>query len=259
LLPPYGCGIGLGHPRPSEWFAEEVLRAAIQRSLKLTSDLWKLAALAFFLLRSLALGVTARRVSSTRDEGSIRVIKILIGLVIVAVIAVALRRRGAVRAQPRGQSGANAGHGLRTQLLSRALFADKPANGSDQPRCVVLDWNLGGTNVATLVAFDDGTTSLYLSSGGGIIGAGAHEAVKQAAAQFRSSATAERARFAAVTQFELPSDGRSVFYLVTDTATLSSGSIANAELQRGAHPLSRLANQAQAVIGAVRQASNAPH
>jgi hypothetical protein len=187
------------------------------------------------------------------------VIKILIGLVIVAVIAVALRRRGAARAQPRGQSGANAGLGLRTQVLSRAVFADKLANGSDQPRCVVMDWNLSGTNVATLVAFDDDTTSLYLSSGGGIIGAGAHEAVKQAAAQFRASATAERARFAAAAQFDLPADGQSVFYLVTDTATLSSGLIANSELQRGAHPLSRLANQAQAVIGAVRQTSSAPN
>ena len=148
---------------------------------------------------------------------------------------------------------------LRKRVLSRSVFANVAASRSGQPRCVVMDWNLGGGNVATLVAFDDGTTSLYLSSGGGIIGAGAHETVKQAAAQFRETAIAERARFAPTTQFALPSDGRTVFYLVTDTDTLSTGPIVNAELQKGAHPLAHLARQAQAVIGAVREATNAPN
>ena len=148
---------------------------------------------------------------------------------------------------------------LRKQVLSRAVFASVAASGSGQPRCVVMDWNLGGGNVATLVAFDDGTTSLYLSSGGGIIGAGAHETVKQAAARFRETAIAERTRFGPPTQFALPSDSRTVFYLVTDTETLSTGPITNAELQQGTHPLARLAGQAQAVIGAVREATNAPN
>ena len=185
--------------------------------------------------------------------------KVLVSLAIVVAIAFALKRRGTVRAQSASRGGASAGMELRRQVLSRAAFASVAANVRGEPRCVVMDWNLSGSNVATVAAFDDGTTSLYLSSGGGIIGAGAHEAVKRAAARFREIAMAERASFAPTTQFALPADGQMVFYLVTDTETLSTGPIANAALQTGAHPLSRLAGQAQAVIAAMREATSAPN
>src|SRR5688572_16293166 len=42
----------------------------------------------------------------------------------------------------------------------------------------------GGT--ATIVAIADGTVSMYLSSGGGVIGAGEHAAVRIAADHFRT-------------------------------------------------------------------------
>jgi len=47
---------------------------------------------------------------------------------------------------------------------------------------VVADLELQGT--ATLVCLRDGTTSLYYSSGGGAIGLGQHESIRQAALSF---------------------------------------------------------------------------
>lgn len=43
--------------------------------------------------------------------------------------------------------------------------------------------------VATLVALSDGTTSLYFSNGGGVIGAGEHAAVRDAASHLLTSLT----------------------------------------------------------------------
>jgi hypothetical protein len=48
---------------------------------------------------------------------------------------------------------------------------------------VVMDWDLG-EGTATLVAFVSGDASLYLSSGGGVIGGGGHENVKQSVSAF---------------------------------------------------------------------------
>ena len=45
---------------------------------------------------------------------------------------------------------------------------------------IIMDWDLG-EGTATLVAFGNGDASLYLSSGGGMIGGGGHENIKKAA------------------------------------------------------------------------------
>jgi hypothetical protein len=153
--------------------------------------------------------------------------------------------------------GKNAMLELRQGVLSRTFFANDAPLAADTPRCVVMDWNMSGNGAATLLAFYDGTTSLYFSSGGGILGAGAHEPVTRAATRFRQHAVAERARFRATSSFELPQERTVVLYIVTDTETLSSGPIPTAELEKGTHPLTALGAREQAVITAVRQLSDA--
>ena len=44
----------------------------------------------------------------------------------------------------------------------------------------VVDMGVDSINTVTMICFIDGTTSLYFSDGGGIIGAGKHEAVNKA-------------------------------------------------------------------------------
>lgn len=97
---------------------------------------------------------------------------------------------------------------LRDAVLSRELFKKLPPLAPGTIRAVVYDWDVNG-GVATLVTFDDGTTSIYLSTGGGIIGAGKHETVRRAAAAFRNEAARVRGNFTAATTFPLPDDDRS--------------------------------------------------
>ncbi|QNU67016.1 hypothetical protein EHE19_000190 [Ruminiclostridium herbifermentans] len=48
----------------------------------------------------------------------------------------------------------------------------------------VVDMGVDNINTATMICFIDGTTSLYFSDGGGIIGAGQHESVNKAVLSF---------------------------------------------------------------------------
>ncbi len=143
---------------------------------------------------------------------------------------------------------------LREQLLTRSLLADNPAEHPDDVRCVVMDWGIAG-GVATLAAFEDGATSLYLSTGGGIIGGGAHESVRRVAALFREEGSRLKDEFSAVTAFPFPPSGKVQFYQVTDAATLGSALCSANDLASGTHQFSALGNTAQAVISELRDAS----
>lgn len=54
----------------------------------------------------------------------------------------------------------------------------------DQVYGAVVDMGVGAGNTATMICFIDGTASLYFSNGGGIIGAGQHDSVKQVVTSF---------------------------------------------------------------------------
>lgn len=187
-----------------------------------------------------------------RVGGLMRLAAIVVALLIGAIILVAVLTRPSAAEREQAAQGAAM---LRQKVLNREFLADTPGSTPGSSiRAVVFDWELGNGS-ATLAAFDDGTTSLYFSSGGGVIGAGAYEAVKRAAASFREEANKVRGRFTSVSEFPLPSSGTSVFYLVTDSATLTSGPVPSADLQSQQHPLGELARRAQDVITEVRKAS----
>jgi len=146
-----------------------------------------------------------------------------------------------------------------TMLLRNAVLRREPFKGMKPVApgtilAVVYDWEIG-RGVVTLAAFHDGTTSIYLSSGGGFLGTGSQPSVQRAAAEFREEAARLRGHFTPASDFPLPDRGKARFHLVTDDATLQSGTFTEAELQADAHPLGKLAKLAQDVITAVRQAS----
>jgi hypothetical protein len=187
---------------------------------------------------------------------------VLIAIAIVG-IAVALWWAIAFRSGARDRASGDATMKLRRLVLTREFLERAPAPGDavavgDGARAVVMDWGLvGGT--ATLVAYDDDTTSLYLSSGGGVIGAGAHETVRQAARAFRDAAQAVRSAFAPVGADDallLPPPDTATFYLVTNDATLRAGPIETSLLAGGTHPLAALGAHAQQVITAVRESGD---
>ena len=80
---------------------------------------------------------------------------------------------------------------------------------------VIMDWEMDGAT-ATTVSYQTGDASLYLSSGGGVIGGGEYENVNSAAKQFVSLARSFLARTTKTETTPLPTTDRVKFYLLTN-------------------------------------------
>jgi hypothetical protein len=104
---------------------------------------------------------------------------------------------------------------------------------------------------ATLVALADGTTSLYLSSGGGVLGGHSHESVRRANAALLAEANRFRARLTPTSDFPLPATGGTHFYARTDSGILTGGGI-DKDLGGGQHPLFPLFRAGHAVLSELR-------
>ncbi|KAA1395479.1 hypothetical protein [Aeromicrobium ginsengisoli] len=105
--------------------------------------------------------------------------------------------------------------------------------------------------VVTIVSLIDGTTSMYISTGGGTIGAGEHEPVAEATRAFVAMAQVLVGQTAPTTAFDLPGVGRVRFQLLT----VGGGRTAEAaedDLGNGRHPLSPLFHAGQDVITQIR-------
>ena len=106
--------------------------------------------------------------------------------------------------------------------------------------------------VATLVSFADGTTSLYLSSGGGTIGAGDHASVRTAAEAFLQIANDHLANFSPAHEFPLPEEGHVRFYVHTFDGVLTAERLEE-ELGEERDSLAPVFHAGHAVIGAIRE------
>lgn len=80
---------------------------------------------------------------------------------------------------------------------------------------VIMDWEMGGAT-ATTVSYQTGDASLYLSTGGGVIGGGQHQNVNSAAKQFVSLAQAFLDKTTKTETTTLPSTDEVKFYLLTN-------------------------------------------
>jgi hypothetical protein len=107
---------------------------------------------------------------------------------------------------------------------------------------------------STLVVFADGTTSLYFSGGGGIIGAGQHDSVRQAAERLLSAAEPLRGEFRPASDTGLPTDGQVRILLRTFTGTMAATATEH-ELGARTHRLSPLFFAAHGVITAIREST----
>lgn len=110
--------------------------------------------------------------------------------------------------------------------------------------------------VATFVCIADGTTSLYLSTGGGILGAGEHENVRSACLRMLAITNEYAADFLdactpADPSFPLPGEGEVVFHLLTRDGVYDAGG-PELDLAEQRHPFSALFNNCHQVLGHVR-------
>jgi regulator of RNase E activity RraB len=80
---------------------------------------------------------------------------------------------------------------------------------------IVMDWEMGGAT-ATTVSYQSGDASLYLSSGGGVIGGGQYQNVNSAAKQFVTLAQTFLDKTAKTQTTPLPPTDEVKFYLLTN-------------------------------------------
>lgn len=178
----------------------------------------------------------------------------LLGIVLALVLVVGLiTLRPSVRTSDALRSRAAAtSASMREGVLSRQTIAGLPPKPG-AVRGVVMDWNLGD-GIATLVAIDDGTVSLYMGESAGILSAGGRPRVADAARRFLAEADRVRDGFGATTNGAIPGRDSVTFYVLTDTATLAAPSIGSSTSGSGA-ALGGLNEAAQALIAEIRKAS----
>lgn len=141
-------------------------------------------------------------------------------------------------------------------LRGRALGLDPAEFGlapnARHPRVygALLETGLG-TGTFTLVCLADGTTSLYLSSGGGTIGGGEHPPVAAAALAFLDAVEAHLDLFARDRGDDLPGTGRAVLRVLTYDGRRAVEA-AEDDLGERRHPASPVFHAAHGVITALR-------
>lgn len=106
----------------------------------------------------------------------------------------------------------------------------------------------------TLVALADGSTSLYYSTGGGIIGAGSWPAVKAASERFLDQGDRALDRSAPARSLQPPPSGSTRFFFLT-FAGMHVGTAPDAALTRKNHRLAALFRAGHEVITAIREAT----
>jgi hypothetical protein len=86
---------------------------------------------------------------------------------------------------------------------------------------VVMDWDIG-SGIATLISFETGDASMYLSSGGGMIGGGQHENVSKAVRAFVDKAQTYLGKTNKIEKTPLPDKNSVRFYLLTNKGKFSA-------------------------------------
>ena len=108
-----------------------------------------------------------------------------------------------------------------------------------------------GNGAATLVCLRDGTTSLYVSSGGGILGGEGHEAVVHANAAFLDVLTEHAKALRPDPTTALPAPGRVILRALTHNGPLSFEADED-DLGNNRSPLSPAFHAAHAAISELR-------
>lgn len=150
-----------------------------------------------------------------------------------------------------GETGAAIYAKLRRQVLD--LTPDQLGDAAEAPLLALLMETGYPEAVATLVAVADGTTSLYFSNGGGMIGAGEHAPVREANRGFLETALSFLAQLPEMSGPAPPSQGVTQFVAVTPEG-LRGAAAPEEELGGGRHSLSELFYAGQDVITQMRLA-----
>jgi hypothetical protein len=104
---------------------------------------------------------------------------------------------------------------------------------------------------ATLVSLADGTTSLYYSTGGGMLGSGENEMLAESSRAFVAQAEDLIELMSPTDEYPLPEAGQVRFILLTFSGAFSQ-EVPEKSLHSGNHPLSPLFARAQQTLTQLR-------
>jgi hypothetical protein len=143
-------------------------------------------------------------------------------------------------------------------LRGRILHADPAALGfwgstGREVWGAVMDMAFPG-GVATLVSLEDGSTSLYTSTGGGVIGGGAHPSVVEATQAFLDAVAVYASQFSPDDSDDLPEPGHVRFHALAFDGRRGADAL-ESELQARTHELWPLYYSGHQVVTALRIAT----
>ena len=142
--------------------------------------------------------------------------------------------------------------GLRSMVLTLDLSTLGMPDGTPWGGAAVALMEIGlHKGTASIVAVADGTVSMYMSTGGGVIGAGGHAAVRAVAERFRTVAAESRDQLRRTEDFPLPASGEVRFQVRMMEGDYSGGA-SEATLRAGRHPLAALYRAGQDLLTEVR-------
>ncbi|MBC3846424.1 hypothetical protein H8K90_08535 [Winogradskyella echinorum] len=118
---------------------------------------------------------------------------------------------------------------------------------------IVSEMDMNGAT-ATVVTFLSGDTSLYLSSGGGFIGAGQHESVQKVVKKYVENGQKYIGKATKIEKAELPKNGMTNFNFLTEKGIYSI-SESLSELESGKSEYSNLFIELNEVIAQIRTKS----
>jgi hypothetical protein len=165
------------------------------------------------------------------------------------------RLRSALRRGPPRPDDADIFMDLRSMVLGLDPAALELPDDESWTSAVVAVMELdrdGAT--ASVVTVADGSVSLYLSTGGGVIGAGEHAAVVDVARRFRRLAAESRDLFQVTDAFPLPGPGEVRFHMRIG-GDRRSAAAPEAALRSGRNQLADLYAAGQDVLTEIRLAS----
>lgn len=118
---------------------------------------------------------------------------------------------------------------------------------------VVMDWEMGG-GTATTVSYQTGDASLYISSGGGVIGGGQHPNVNSAAKHFVTLAQTFLDRTTKTESTPLPEKYVVKFYLLTNKGVYAGQETMN-NFENNSSPWLNLFEEGNKVLTELRKTS----
>jgi hypothetical protein len=147
--------------------------------------------------------------------------------------------------------------GLRSMALGLDPESLSVPDGEQWSGAAVAAMELGlGSGTAMIVAIADGTVSMYVSSGGGVIGSGEHAAVRNAADHFRTVVAESRDLLQVSGEPPHPVAGQVRFHARKLDGAFSAGA-PEALLRTGRHPLAPLYAAGQDLLTEIRLATPA--